>query len=168
MDALRQRQLALGAAQKIVGVLRRVRLHERVRIGKPDVLDRHAHHAAREVKRVLAAIDHAAEPVKRGVGVRAAHGFVQRADKVVMPIAVLVVKRRAALHERHKLSGVQRRRGLMHRGVHVFRQVEHRAPVAIGHARQGFARFRRKRQLAAGYGLRPLKQMLEVRLGQAA
>ena len=49
-----------------------------LRIGKTDVLDRHAHNASAEIQRVRTAIQHAHQPVERSIGVRAAHGLVQR------------------------------------------------------------------------------------------
>ena len=64
---LRDRELALRAAEKIVGLLGGVADHERLRIGEPDVLDRHAHHAAGEVERFLAGVEHAAQIVERGI-----------------------------------------------------------------------------------------------------
>ena len=56
---LRDREFALGRAEKVVGVLGGVADHQRLRIGKPDILDRHPHHAAREIERVLAGVEHA-------------------------------------------------------------------------------------------------------------
>ena len=61
---LGERQFALGRAEKVVGVLGRVRDNQRLRIGKPDILDRHAHDAARQIERVLAGIEHAGEIVE--------------------------------------------------------------------------------------------------------
>src|SRR5690606_6113859 len=69
---LRQRQFALGAAEKLVGVLRREALHDRLRIGEADVLDRHAHQPAGEVERLLAGYEHPGEVVQRRLRVRAA------------------------------------------------------------------------------------------------
>ena len=50
-DGLRQRQLALGRPQEIERILGCERLHDRLRIGEADVLDRHAHQAAGDVER---------------------------------------------------------------------------------------------------------------------
>ena len=47
--------------------------------------------AARHVARVDAAVEHARQPVQRGVGVGAAHRLVQRRDGVVELLAALVV-----------------------------------------------------------------------------
>ena len=92
-------ELALGRAQKVVGVLGGVGDHQRLRIGQADVLDRHAHDAAREIKRVLAGIEHAGEIIQRGVGIGAAHRLVQRRDQIVVAVLLLVVDRRAPLHD---------------------------------------------------------------------
>ena len=97
---LRDREFALGRAEKVVGVLRGVADHQRLRIGEADILDRHAHHAAREIERVLAGIEHAREIIERGVRIGAAHRFVQRRDQIVMAVLRLVVDRRAPLHDR--------------------------------------------------------------------
>ena len=68
-DGVGESELAFGRALLLIGVARRARMHERVRVGKPDILDRHAHHAAREIARILPAIEHAAEPVERSIGI---------------------------------------------------------------------------------------------------
>ena len=47
-------------------------------------------HAAREVVRIAAAVEHAHEPVQRGVRIGAAHRLVQRRDLVVELLAALV------------------------------------------------------------------------------
>ena len=60
---LRQREFAFGRAQKIIGVLGGVRDDERLRIGQPDVLHRHAHHAATHEQRVFASVQHPREIV---------------------------------------------------------------------------------------------------------
>ena len=58
---LRDREFAFGRPQEIIGVLGGVADRQRLRIGKPDVLDRHADHAAGQEQRVLAGIQHARE-----------------------------------------------------------------------------------------------------------
>ena len=100
-----------GEPEKIVDLLRRIRLNEGVRVGQADIFDRHAHEPPRDVERVLAAGKHARKPIERGVGVRAAHRFVQGADQIVMAVLRFVVDRRAPLHERHQRLAVERRLG---------------------------------------------------------
>src|SRR4051812_10885259 len=51
---LRDRELAFGMTEEIIGVLGGVADHQRLRIGEADIFDRHPHHAAREKQRVLA------------------------------------------------------------------------------------------------------------------
>ena len=49
-DRLCDRELALGRAQKVVGVFRGERDRQRTRVGEPDVLGRHPHDAPRDVE----------------------------------------------------------------------------------------------------------------------
>ena len=60
-------------------------------VGVAHVLGGADHDAPRDELRVLAGIDHAREPVERGVGVAPAHGLDERGDDVVVHVAVLVV-----------------------------------------------------------------------------
>ena len=80
---LGQGEVAFGAAHAFVGVPGFDGHLQGARVGQADVFDGHAGHAAGQVDRVAAAVEHAREPVKRGVGVGAAHGFVQGRDLVV-------------------------------------------------------------------------------------
>ena len=77
-------------------LLHRHALLERARVGEPDVLDRHAHHAPRNVHAIFARLQHARQPVKRGIGIARPHRFVQRRNQVVMLFAGLVVKQNFA------------------------------------------------------------------------
>ncbi len=167
MNALRKREFALGASQEIVSLLRGVRLQERMRIGKADVLDSHAHHAPGKVERVFAAIDHTAQPIKGGVGVGTAHRLVKGADEVVMPVAVLVVERRAALHEPCEFVRLDGLRGVVRSRKDILGQIQHRAAVAIRHADQGLARIGRQRQRLAQNRLGPLQEVLKILIGEA-
>ena len=60
-------------------------------IGVADVLGGRDHDAARDELGVLARVEHAREPVERGVGVAAAHRLDEGADYVVVHVAGLVV-----------------------------------------------------------------------------
>jgi len=95
-----------GPGAGVVDLLRRIRLNEGVRVCQADVFDRHAHKPPGDVERVLATGKHAGKPIERGVGVGAAHRFVQRADQIVMAVLRFVVDRRAPLHERHQRLAV--------------------------------------------------------------
>ena len=128
-------KLAFRRAEEIVGVLRGIGDDQRLRIGKSDILDRHADDPAREIKRVLAGIEHAAEIIERGVGIGATHRFVQGADEIVVAVLLLVVDRRAPLHHFLQGGGIK---GLAVpcSAPHFFRQRQRRAAVAVRHADQ--------------------------------
>ena len=140
---LRDRELAFGMAEKVVGVLGGVGDDQRLRIGKPDILDRHAHDAAGQEQRILAGIEHAREIIQRGIGIGAAHRFMQRRDQIVMAVGRLVVDRRAALQDLLQLRGVENL--VLARGTpDLLGERQRRAAVAIGHAHQHGARFRHR------------------------
>ena len=94
---LRQRELALGRAEEVVGLLGVEREAERVRIGVAHVLGGEAHEAARDVERILAGLEHPPEPVERAVGIGVAQRLVQGGDEVVVLLARLVVEERLLL-----------------------------------------------------------------------
>ena len=136
-DRLRDRELAFRRAQEVVRVLRRERDRQRARIGEPDVLHRHPHDAARDIEHVLAALDHAREPVERAFDVAAAHGLVERGDHVVVLLAGLVVLRDAPLEHRRDVGrghGFRLRATTRTRDVSVKRlgRVQRAASVAVG------------------------------------
>src|ERR1035441_3749881 len=83
--------------QKVSGLHHRHGLLQRARVGQPDVFDGHAHQAARDVQAVLAGLQHARQPVERGIGIARPHGFVQRRDQVVVLFARFVVEQHLAL-----------------------------------------------------------------------
>ena len=70
---------------------------ERLGRGEADVFDGHADDAAGDVHGVFAGVEHSSEPVKRGVDVAVADGFVQGGDEVVVFFAGLVVEEDALL-----------------------------------------------------------------------
>jgi len=70
---LRDRELALRTAEPLVGLAGLEGQRERARVGIADVLGSHAQHAPGHVARITAAVEHAAQPVERGIGVGAAH-----------------------------------------------------------------------------------------------
>ena len=65
---LGQGQLALRRAEEVVGLLGVERQAQRAGIGVAHVLGGEAHQPPRHVERVLARVEHAAEPVERAVG----------------------------------------------------------------------------------------------------
>ena len=150
---LRDREFAFRATKKIVSVLGGVGDHQRLRIGEPDILDRHPHHAPRQKQRVLAGIEHARQIIQRGVGIGAAHRFMQRGDQVVVAVGGLVVDRRAALQDLLQLLDIEHFAGAR-RAPHLFGQRQRGAAIAIGHPHQRGARFVIERQRSAldGFG----------------
>ena len=147
---MRDRELAFGRAEAVIGVPGRERLHDRLRIGEADILDRRPREPPQDVDRVLAAGQHPREPIERRVGVGAAQRFVQRADQVVVTLLRLVVERRPALHEPGELVGSERLLRLELRDL--VSQVEQEPAVAIGHGAQGRTGFVGQRQSTAQMG----------------
>ncbi len=83
--------------------------------------------------RVFAGLQHAAQPVERGVGVGVADGFVQRGDEVVVLLALLVVEQDALLEGLGgDVSGDACRRGARGEFGGDFEGVEGVAGVAAG------------------------------------
>ena len=106
---LRQMQLGFGRADEMHGVLGGVADQQRGGIGEADVFGGRAHEAAGDEQQILAAGDHAREPIERRVRIGAADAFVQRGDEIVVLFAVLVVGGRALLQEFAERLGVERR-----------------------------------------------------------
>jgi len=61
----------------------------------------------RQVERVFAGVEHAAEIIERGVDVGAAYRLVQCANEIVVAVLLLVVDRRASLHHLLQAGGVE-------------------------------------------------------------
>ena len=157
--ALRQRQLALGAAQLLVGGARGDRERQRRRVGEADVLARHAHEAARDVARVLAAREHPREPVQGGVGIGAAHRFVQRADQVVVRLLLPIIERHAPLQNVSQSGRIEARLG---REIgQVLDHVQQIAAIAVGELDQARTRLGIERQLVPDRSLGACDQRLE-------
>jgi hypothetical protein len=134
--ALGERELAFGRAQALVDLRGVDRDFQRARIGEPDVLARHADHAAGEVARIDASVEHAYQPVERRVRVASANALVQRRDLVVVVLAALVEAPPGALrhgvHEVHvRAAPAFDARGLRH----LLDEVERPPPVAVGELR---------------------------------
>ena len=94
---LGEREEPLRHADEVDGLLGGDGDLERLRVGEPDVLGGEDDEAAGDEERVLAALEHAGEPVERGVGVGAAEGLDEGGDDVVVPVAGAVVERGAVL-----------------------------------------------------------------------
>ena len=94
---LGEREEALRHADEVDGLLRGDGDLERLRVGEADVLGGEDDQAAGDEERVLAALEHAGEPVEGGVGVGAAQGLDEGGDDVVVPVAGAVVEGGAVL-----------------------------------------------------------------------
>ena len=102
-------------------------------VGQAYIFPSHAHDATGQVARVGAAVDHTAKPVKGGVGVGAAHRFVQGADLVVKGVAAFV-KTAQLLPQTLQQPGIAdlRQAARLRRGQHGFGGVDEFACVAVG------------------------------------
>ena len=159
---LGQRQLAFRRAQPLVGRHGIERELQRARVGEPDVLGRHADHAPPDVERVGAAIEHAAHPVQRGVGIAAAHGLVQGGDLVVERFAALVEQPQRARDGRLDEREVEFLLACFtRRDRQLLGQIDQPAPVAVGVSDQGLARRCGERNTGHRRVQRPLEQLRE-------
>ena len=114
---------------------------QRARVGEADVLARHADQPPPDVERIGAAVEHAAHPVERRVGIRSAHRLVQRRDLVVERLAALVEAAQAPRDRRFDERDVDRRSLRLAGGRReLLDEVEQPPPVAVGVADQRIAR----------------------------
>ena len=158
-----QRELALRRAEPLVGFHRIERKAQRPRISQSDILSGHADHASADVKRVGAAVEHAAQPVQRGIGVAAANGLVQRRDLVVERLTPLVEAAQAASDRRFDECQVDRPPLRLIRGDgELFDQIDEPPSVAVGIADNGVAGRLLERGVRHRRGKRPIEQLLQV------
>jgi len=162
---LRERQIALRTAEPLIGVPGGKGLGQRLRVGEADILAGEANQAAGDVARVLAAGEHAGEPVEGGIGVRAAQRLMQRRNQVEMFLAVAVVEGRAARQVRREVGGAQQRVG--GEAVELLGHVQQIAAVAIGHGTQRRARGLIERQGGAADRLRAGEQGVQGSIVEA-
>ena len=158
---LRQRQFALGRAQHLVGIARRDRQRQRLRVGHADILARHPDQPPCEEQRILARHQHARQIVQCSIGVRPPHRLVQRRDQIVVPVLLLVVNRRPSLHHLQQRRLVEDFVGLGCK-EHLLDQPQQRPPVAIGELEQPGPRLVVDRQFAPQRRLGPLCHLLEL------
>ena len=159
---LRQRQLALGAAEEVVGILRRIGDEDRQGVGLADVLHRHAHDPAGQIQRVLAAVEHPRQPVEGRIRVRPTHRFMQRGYEVVVLFSRLVVSRRTLLQNAGEGLDVQRLDAV--EAEQHLRHGQQVAAVAVGQRGQRLPRLRRQRQGLALLRLGPNQQLIQRRV----
>ena len=101
-------------------------------VGQANVFPRHADDAPRQIARVCAAIQHAGEPVQGRIGVRTAHGFVQRGYLVVEVVAAFVKPPRLLAQRLLHKSRVHIRPACGLRGhMHLLQRIEQPPRVAI-------------------------------------
>ena len=109
-------------------------------IGQADVFHRHAHQAACEVHRILAAVQHSGQPVQRTIRIRAAYGLVQRGDQVVVLLTGLVVPRKPALQCGFNVMQ-EYRSSVPHQVSRRLEGIQRPAGIPVGGIRQPVERF---------------------------
>jgi hypothetical protein len=109
-------------------------------VGETDVFPGHADDPPGQVARVGAAIEHAAEPVERGIGRRAADRLVQRRDLVVERVAPLVEAPQVLRQRRSTKAPSMLRPGGRRSPWRSVRDVEQSPRIAIGETDQARAR----------------------------
>ena len=138
----RQCKFAFRRSQPLVDVGGAERDIECTRIGEADVFRGHADHAPRQITWVSAAIEHAAKPVQRRIGVGAAHAFVERRNLIVKIIAALVETPRCTREHSLDELGVYGFCAATFGGdAELLDQIDQPPPIAVGHvyhARFGF------------------------------
>ena len=73
-----------------------MRHQKRLRVGVANILRSLNHNTASDKLGILACIDHAREPIDRGIGVTTAHRLNKRTDDVVVHVTVFVVRKATA------------------------------------------------------------------------
>ena len=130
-DEFRYRNIAFRRTETLIGVPRRNRHRQSLGIGKADILHRKPRQTAQKIERIFSALDHARRPVERRIGIRTAQGFMQRADEIVVSLAVLVVNRRAVLDDFFQIRPVHHS-VCRSEIVDAFNKIDKITPVAVG------------------------------------
>ena len=162
-------QRPLRQADELHGVARGQRLRQGLRIGQAHVLAREAHQPPGDVEGILAAGEHAAEPVEAGLRVAVAQALVQGADEVVMLVAGLVVAHGAMLDEPLEVVHVHRVRRLsrvaltlfLDRRRHGVEQAERLAGIALRQLGEGGEGPLADRHVPVGEAVRARESTLE-------
>ena len=152
-----------------------MRHQKRLRIGVADVLGSVNHNTARNKLGILPCVNHAREPIDRGIGVAAAHRLNKRTDNVVVHVAVFVIRKATTrvgnlnvIHgdgialprrRRWRSLGIGTRDGNLARKL---KRRERRASVARGQRADGLDRILIGRELAV-QTLRCLERTLDER-----
>ncbi len=175
--ALGQRVGRLGQPDVLDGVGRADRDLQRLGVGVADVLGGEDHHAPDDEARVLAGLEHHREVVQRGVRVRPAGGLDPGRDRVVVAVALLVVRQRAALErvlgalERDRLAvgrGLARELERRERGAGVTAGAagEEREDVVADRMVAALAAVERPAQQHLDVGRRERAQLVDLRAGE--
>ena len=131
---VRNGQIALRAAQKIVRVPCGQCNGKRPGVGVADVFGREPDHATEDVVRVFARFHHACQPIQRRVRVAVPQALVKRRNQIVVFLAALVVQKRLAAHRRPDgLRGQPFARAQGRRGH--FQDVQRASGVSLRRAR---------------------------------
>ncbi len=96
-----------GWPRKSNASLAALAMTQRLRIGKADVLDRHARRRGGPGTADPRRRQHAREIIQRGIADRSRAPIMQRRDQVVMAVGRFVVDRRAALQDLLQLRGIE-------------------------------------------------------------
>ena len=91
-DGFGEMNVAFRHAKIVAGLIGGGRDDNGVGIREAHVLRRETQHPAGYVERILSGLEHAREPVNRGVRIRIAHGLVQGGDEIVMLLSVFVIE----------------------------------------------------------------------------
>ena len=110
-DSLGERDAALRHPDELHRVRRSHRDHERLRIGHADVFGGTDDDPPSNEPRIFARLDHPGEIVNGGVDIRSAHALDERADHVVMLVAVAVVTQQGSVDRRRDDLGRDDRLG---------------------------------------------------------
>src|SRR4029450_3764778 len=92
----------------------------------------HPDRSPADIEWIGAAIEHPAHPIERRIGIRPAHGLVERGDLVVKRLAALVEAAQGPRNRRLDERKVDRRRAaLPDSGNEVFDEVDDAAAIAV-------------------------------------
>ena len=127
-------QFPFRGSEKMVGLHGIDRHGQRSRVRIPHILRREADHAPGKIQRVLARLEHPAQPVEGRIGIAPPKAFVEGGNQVVVFLAALVVLERFFLDrpldegERHPVTRFPRLVGQRSRG---FQTVEGGAGIPV-------------------------------------
>ncbi len=119
------------------------------RVGVADVFGRRDHDPPGEEPRVFPRLEHAGQPVRRRIGIAAAHAFDEGAGRVVMLVARRIVLNRLLLDRVLGHNEIDRLVRLGCREDGDLKGIERPPGVAVGDFREKIERLLRNRGLMA-------------------